>query len=791
MSYAYSSRIRLGFEPDSFCLISFTALILFALILGFPQIAHPVQPAQVTLAWDANNEPQLAGYKVYHGFVSKSYQLGTNVGNLTSFTFTGVEPGRTYYFAATAYDNYGNESDFSNEVVCQTITSSADPNGVIIPYGTVPLAQGKSQTYTITPAPNCVIADVQVDGISIGPVSSYTFTNVTANHTISATFAASTHAITASAGANGSMTPSGTVNVNAGASQSFAITPASGYRVADVKVDGTSVGAVTSYTFTNVTASHTISATFADLNQAPVADAGPDQKVNEGTVVKLNGTNSSDPDDGIASYLWAQTGGPPVTLSDATAANPTFIAPSVGSGGESLGFTLMVADGTGLQSHDSCIINVCNINQPPTANAGADLNVAEWAPVTLDGSLSNDSDDGIVSYLWEQIAGPTVKVDDTTKPQLHFTAPDVGVEGSSLTFRLTVADSCGLKASDTCVVNITWVNMAPTAVTGGNQSVIEKTTVTLCGASSCDIDDGIASYRWTQTSGPPVTLSDPTAIEPTFTAPDVGSTGASLGFLMTVTDHGGLQATGTCTVDVCEKFGPDLAGNWAGFAYANNTVTGDLAVKNIGTEKATNFGVSIHLSDDGTRLLKRVKYAYVAELAAGQSVIIPLNYRSSESLSGQSILAVLDKGKTVAETNETNNRVRAAIGAATQPPTPPEVNPEPPPITAIGIDLTGQWMSFAYVNGVMTGELCIRNVGSQGAGYFAVPVYLSDNGKTFGLRLKYYSISELAAGQSVVIPFSYASTDPLGGKYLIVSVDRGKAVAEANEDNNVFVISIP
>ena len=106
------------------------------------------------------------------------------------------------------------------------------------------------------------MANVTVDGTSVGAVTSYTFSNVTANHTIAATFAIDTFTVTASAGANGSISPSGTVTVNRGASQTFTITPATGYHVANVMVDGTSVGAVTSYTFSNVTANHTIAATF-------------------------------------------------------------------------------------------------------------------------------------------------------------------------------------------------------------------------------------------------------------------------------------------------------------------------------------------------------------------------------------------------------------------------------------------------------------------------------------------------------------------------------------------------
>jgi hypothetical protein len=72
-----------------------------------------------------------------------------------------------------------------------------------------------------------------------------------------------TYTITATVGTNGSITPAGAVVVMPGADQAFAITPDEGYHVADVLVDGTSVGAVSSYTFHNVTDDHTIEAVFA------------------------------------------------------------------------------------------------------------------------------------------------------------------------------------------------------------------------------------------------------------------------------------------------------------------------------------------------------------------------------------------------------------------------------------------------------------------------------------------------------------------------------------------------
>ncbi|MBP6855670.1 MAG: DUF2341 domain-containing protein [Candidatus Pacebacteria bacterium] len=92
-----------------------------------------------------------------------------------------------------------------------------------------------------------------------------TDTNVTANITVTANFEATaptTYTITSSAGSNGSISPSGATTVNNGDNQTFTITANSGYHISDVMVDGSSVGAVSSYTFNNVTAGHTISATF-------------------------------------------------------------------------------------------------------------------------------------------------------------------------------------------------------------------------------------------------------------------------------------------------------------------------------------------------------------------------------------------------------------------------------------------------------------------------------------------------------------------------------------------------
>src|SRR4029079_17579517 len=83
-------------------------------------------------------------------------------------------------------------SDASNNnftIGTYTITSTAGPGGTIAPNGATVVGYGASQDYTITPNAGYQIADVLVDGSSVGPVTSYTFNNVTADHTIAASFA--------------------------------------------------------------------------------------------------------------------------------------------------------------------------------------------------------------------------------------------------------------------------------------------------------------------------------------------------------------------------------------------------------------------------------------------------------------------------------------------------------------------------------------------------------------------------------------------------------------------------
>ncbi|HUN64743.1 MAG TPA: T9SS type A sorting domain-containing protein [Bacteroidota bacterium] len=155
-----------------------------------------------------------------------------------------------------------------------TITTAAGPNGTVKPAGPVTVNYGSSKTFTITPGTGYHIDSLLVDGVAVTPAATYTFSAITASHSIRAVFAINQYAITASAGTNGSIAPQGTVMVSYGGSQTFTFTPSTGYHVGSLTVDGISQAVASSYTFTGVVAAHTIRVTFAINHFTITSSAG-------------------------------------------------------------------------------------------------------------------------------------------------------------------------------------------------------------------------------------------------------------------------------------------------------------------------------------------------------------------------------------------------------------------------------------------------------------------------------------------------------------------------------------
>lgn len=249
--------------------------------------------AQATLAWDANTEPALAGYKVYWGTVSKNYSWSADAGSQTAYTVPDLSAGATYYFAATAYDSARAESSFSNETT-HTVPATCTYN--VSPASQVSGAGGGTGSVTVTSAGTCswttsnssswISITSGASGTGNGTVKYSVSPNTgTTSRTAGLTIAgniftvtqsaaqATTYTIRATAGANGAISPAGSSTVSSGANQAYAINAAPGFKIQNVVVDGASVGQPTSYTFTNVRANHTIQATFKQLPRSKMTRA--------------------------------------------------------------------------------------------------------------------------------------------------------------------------------------------------------------------------------------------------------------------------------------------------------------------------------------------------------------------------------------------------------------------------------------------------------------------------------------------------------------------------------------
>ena len=151
----------------------------------------------------------------------------------------------------------------------QDITANAGVGGTITPSGITSVAYESGITYILTPDPGYLIDQITVDGIYVGRNSTYTLSNVTAPHTIQATFMPDSFSITASVGQNGTMSPLGTTTIANGGSQIYTITSNTGYIISDVLIDGVSIGTTFLHSFVSVSANHTIHANFITEPVAP------------------------------------------------------------------------------------------------------------------------------------------------------------------------------------------------------------------------------------------------------------------------------------------------------------------------------------------------------------------------------------------------------------------------------------------------------------------------------------------------------------------------------------------
>ncbi|XP_072267706.1 dyslexia-associated protein KIAA0319 homolog isoform X2 [Pyxicephalus adspersus] len=230
------------------------------------------------------------------------------------------------------------------------------------------------------------------------------------------------------------------------------------------------------------------------VDNPPIANEGPNQIItlpqNE---INLNG-NQSKGDHEIVSYEWSldpSSNGKVVTMQGVRSPN---LQAKIEQAGE-YKFQLTVTDSAKQQSTAQVIVTVePENNSPPVAEPGPDKELTyPVESTTLDGSRSKD-DHGIVSYVWENISGPTtVVIQNSDKPVAIVSNLHIG----TYRFCLTVKDQQGLSSSAAVSITVKeGKNNPPKAHAGGTHVlVLPNNSISLDGSKSVD-DQGIVSYQW-------------------------------------------------------------------------------------------------------------------------------------------------------------------------------------------------------------------------------------------------------------------------------------------------------
>jgi len=240
----------------------------------------------------------------------------------------------------------------------------------------------------------------------------------------------------------------------------------------------------------------------APANKPPVANAGADFNITlPVNSVNLNATASTDPDGSIATYLWTKLSGPSqFALGNSGSASTT--AGNLAAGVYLI--QLKVTDNQGAISQDTVkiTVNAALVNQPPVANAGADMSITlPLNSVNLNGASSSDPDGTISTYNWSQVSGPS---QSSISSAANSSTTVTGLIQGVYVYSLIVTDNNGATSTDAISVTVNpAANISPVANAGSSKSIkLPTNSTTLDGSLSADADGSISSYAWAQISGP-------------------------------------------------------------------------------------------------------------------------------------------------------------------------------------------------------------------------------------------------------------------------------------------------
>lgn len=277
-------------------------------------------------------------------------------------------------------------------------------------------------------------------------------------------------------------------------------------------------------------------------NTPPVVSAGDDISITLPTnSVTLTGTAT---DNGsIASVLWSLKGGPTPTL---TGTNTLTLSVTNMIAGVYT-FTLQATDDLGTQTSDDVVVTVLpnTVNQPPIVNAGTNKYLTLPDNTIVLSGTASDPDGTIASVAWTQVSGATPGMSGQNTNDLSLSGLTEGI----YMFRFTATDNKSATASAEVTLTVTATNIAPLVNAGDDKTLILPLNTIQITATASDLDGTIATYQWTQLSGPiNPTLSGANTL--TLTASDLIP--GTYEFLISATDNDAATSSDKVAVNVLD-----------------------------------------------------------------------------------------------------------------------------------------------------------------------------------------------------------------------------------------------
>ena len=279
------------------------------------------------------------------------------------------------------------------------------------------------------------------------------------------------------------------------------------------------------YTITDGRGASATATVTVTVNGRPLVDAGPDQALTFPTPATLHGTVT---DDGVlkpVTTTWSAVSGPgTVTFGDASALDTTATFSQPGT------YTLrLTASDALLTASDDLVVRTSAVNQPPVADAGPDKTASVGTTAAVNGSASSDPDGDPLTFTWSFISKPAGSAATLSDPSAVAPTFAVDVPG---TYELQLIVNDGHVDSTPDTVTVSTNNSAPVANAGPDQAMsVVSALVQLDGSGSTDVDGNALTFTWSlivRPDGSAATLSDPTAVKPTFVFDQPGTYVAQL-----------------------------------------------------------------------------------------------------------------------------------------------------------------------------------------------------------------------------------------------------------------------